>query len=57
MRGGDCLKYLKKGWNRREGRGNKDFKMRGKLDQGMGALNKGKLELPYKLCKFFKVVK
>ena len=24
--GGDCLKYLKTGWNRKEERGNKDFK-------------------------------
>ena len=23
--GGDCLKYLKRGWNKKEGRGNKDF--------------------------------
>ena len=23
---GNYLKYLKKGWNRKEGRGNKDFK-------------------------------
>ena len=26
MREGDCLKYLKRRWNRKEGRGNKDFK-------------------------------
>ena len=24
--GGNCLKYLKRGWNRKEWRGNKDFK-------------------------------
>ena len=24
--GGICLKYLKRGWNRKEGRGSKDFK-------------------------------
>ena len=24
--GGNCLKYLKRGWNKEEGRGNKDFK-------------------------------
>ena len=24
--GGNYLKYLKRGWNRKEGRGNKDFK-------------------------------
>ena len=32
--GGNCLKYLKRGWNRKEGKGNKDFKKRGKLGQG-----------------------
>ena len=26
--GGNCLKYLKWGWNRKEGKGNKDFKKR-----------------------------
>ena len=26
MGGGSCLKYLKSGWNRKEGRPNKDFK-------------------------------
>ena len=39
--GGNCLKYLKRGWNRKEGRGNKDFKKRGKLGQGVGALKRG----------------
>ena len=28
--GGDYLRYLKKGWNKKEGRGNKDFKKEGK---------------------------
>ena len=32
----DCLKYLKSGWNRKEGRGNKDFKKGGRLGQGAG---------------------
>ena len=27
--GGDCLKYLKRGWNKKEGRGNKDFEKGG----------------------------
>ena len=27
--GGNCLKYLKMGWKRKEGRGNKDFKKGG----------------------------
>ena len=35
--GGDCLKYLKRGWNKKEGKGNKDFKKGGKLEQGVGA--------------------
>ena len=38
--GGNCLKYLKRGWNRKEGSGNKDFKKGGKLGQGVGALKK-----------------
>ena len=25
--GGNCLKYLKRGWNRKEWRGHKDFKL------------------------------
>ena len=42
--GGNCLKYLKREWNRKEGRGNKVIKNRGgggKLDQGVGALKGG----------------
>ena len=27
--GGNCLKYLKRGWNRKDGWGNKDFKKGG----------------------------
>ena len=39
---GNCLKYLKMGWNRKEGKGNKDFKKGGgKLDRGVGALKRG----------------
>ena len=41
---GNCLKYPKKGWERKEGRGHKDFR-RGragrKLDRGKGALKRG----------------
>ena len=36
--GGNCLKYLKRGWNRTEGRRQKDFKKGGRLGQGVGAL-------------------
>ena len=40
--GENCLKYLIRGWNRKEGRGNKDFKKGvGKLGHKMGALKKG----------------
>ena len=46
---GNCLKYLKRGWNRKEGRGHKDFKKGDKLGQGVGALKKGGVELPDEL--------
>ena len=46
----DCLKYLKREWNRKEGRGNKDFKKGGKLGQGVSALKRRGLEPPYELC-------
>ena len=39
--GGNCLKYLKRGWNRKEERGNKEFKKGAKLGQGLGALKRG----------------
>ena len=43
--GGDCLKYLKRGWNRKMGRGNKYFKKGGSmLDQWVGALKRRGLE-------------
>ena len=49
--GGNCIKYLKRGWNRKEGRGNKKLKKEGgdKLGQGVGTLKRG-LEPPYELC-------
>ena len=52
--GGNCLKCLKRGWNRKKRKGNKDLKKgRGdKLDQGVGALKKGGLEPPYKLWAY-----
>ena len=48
---GNCLKYLKRGWNRTEGRGHKDFgKEGGKLGQGVGgALKTRGLEPLYEL--------
>ena len=55
-----CLKYLKRGWNTKEGRANKDFKKGGKLGQGVGALKSGGggggaggVEPPYELCPQF----
>ena len=42
--GGNCLKFLKSGWNRKEGRGNKDFKKGGAGPRGGegGALKRGR---------------
>ena len=40
--GRNCLKFLKTGWNRKEGTGKKDFKRGDELDQGVGgALKRG----------------
>ena len=40
--GGSCLKYLKRRWNRKEGRGNKDFKKgEGQAGSRVGCLKKG----------------
>ena len=42
MRGGSCLKYLKRGWNRREGRGHKYLKKEGvQAGSRGGCLEKG----------------
>ena len=38
---GNCLKYLKRGWNSKEGWANKDVKSRGELGLGVGALKRG----------------
>ena len=46
---GNCPKYLRRGWNRKEESGNKNFKKGGKLGQGVGALKGEGLEPPYKL--------
>ena len=42
---GNCLKYPKKGWNRKEGRGNKDFKKGASWVKG-GCLKKGRAGTP-----------
>ena len=36
-----CLKYLKSGWNRKEGRGNKDFKKGGQIESRSGYFKGG----------------
>ena len=46
---GDCLKYLKRGWNRKEERGNKDYKYGAELGQGVCDLKKGGLKLSYEI--------
>ena len=48
--GGNCLKYLKRGWNRTEGTGSKDFKKRGQAGSRGGCLKKGGTKPPYELC-------
>ena len=37
----NCVKCLKRGWKRKEGRGNKNFKKGGKLSQGVSLKNGG----------------
>ena len=39
--GGNCLKYLKRWWNRKDGRGNKDFKKGEQAESRDGSLKKG----------------
>ena len=51
------VEYLKRGWNRKERRGNKDFKKGGKMGQGVGTLKKGGLEPLYELCTALKRVR
>ena len=48
--GESCLKYLKREWNRTEGRGHKDFIKGGQAGSRGGCLKKGGLEPPYELC-------
>ena len=55
--GGNCLKYLKRVWNRKEGRKKYSVKGRSRLGQGVDALNRGGrgggLEPSYKLYGVF----
>ena len=46
---GNCLKYLKRGWNRKEKRGNKDFKKGEQAGSRGGCSKKGGLESHQKL--------
>ena len=39
--GGNCVKDLKRGWNRKEERGNKKFKKRGQAESRGECLKKG----------------
>ena len=55
--GGNCLKYLNRGRNRKERRGNKDFKKGGgKLGQGVGALKRGGTGTPLRTMHLNHVV-
>ena len=48
--GGNSLKYLKRGWNRKEGMGNKDFKKGGQARSRGGCIKRGGgLGSPYEL--------
>ena len=47
--GGDCLKYLKREWNRKDGRKTKILKRGGQARSMSGCLKKGELEPPYEL--------
>ena len=38
--GGDCLKFLKRGWNRTEGEGTKRYQKRGQAGSRGGCLKK-----------------
>ena len=48
-----CLKYLKRGWNRKEGWGHKDLKKGGQAGSRDGCLKNGEggaAGTPHKLC-------
>ena len=46
---GNCLKYLKRRWEGKERRENKDFKKGGKVGQGVSALKKGGAGTPLRI--------
>ena len=53
---GDWLKYLKRGWNRKERRGNKDFKKEDQLGQMFDALKKGGAGTPLRTMLFMHLI-
>ena len=58
MRVGECLKHLKRGWNRKERKGHKDFKKGGGPSWVKRWVPyKGGLEHPYKLCLLINLIK
>ena len=50
--GGNCPKYVKREWNRKEVKENKDLKKMGGGQTGLrgGCLKRGGLKPPYELC-------
>ena len=48
--GGNCLKHLKRWWEKKRGGKTKILKRGYKLGQGVGALKSWGLEPPYELC-------
>ena len=49
--GGNCLKHLKRWWEKKEGRQNKDFRKR-----VASWVKGGGLEAPYDLCIFVQIL-
>ena len=50
--GGDCLKYLKRGWNRKEVRDNKDFKKGVQAGSRGGCLKKRGAGTPLRIMDY-----
>ena len=51
--GGNCVKYLKRGWNRKDGKGNKDLKKGGQPGSKGGYLKKGEAGTPLRTMNNF----
>ena len=54
--GENCLRYLKRGWNRKKGRGNKDFKKGDQAGTRAGSLKKGVTGTPLRTMTKFKEI-